>query len=521
MAKFQFFILISLLFLLQSVIAQKNDTAFLNSSIYTKVYDTSNIRLDSGATNLFNFNLYDSLYQFTKVKRPFTGLNTKLDQTYRIKFKEGSPQNLIDDLESLAYIEYAERIPAYKVNYEPNDLQSEQYYLDRVNAKGAWDVAKGNQNVVIAVVDNAVLTSQEDLTNRTWTNEDENGNDGIDNDVNGYTDDTMGYDVADDNNDPNPPSKVKDEGRFSHGTHVAGLTGAHTDNGKGIASLAFNTRIMPVKCSPDTSDGAILTNAYEGVYYAIQNNADVISMSWGGPNMTVTGSNIFQTADDMGIVMIGAAGNDDTDQKYYPAGYEEVIAVGATNKNDQKAIYSNFGDWIEVMAPGSNIYSCLAGTQSSYGTRSGTSMACPLVSSLAALIKADDPGKSNEMIRKQIKQSCDDIDDKNPSYQGQLGAGRINAAKAMNTTVGINNFVKNSKPIEVYPNPANDQFKLGGPQIGSLNAIYLKTINAKTVKIWDQAPTKGAYAVDELNPGVYILEIHQQMVIHRKRLIIQ
>ncbi|PSR05886.1 MAG: hypothetical protein BRD49_03330 [Bacteroidetes bacterium SW_10_40_5] len=394
------------------------------------------------------------------------------------------------------------------MNYEPNDLQSDQYYLDRVNAKGAWDVAKGNQNVVIAVVDNAVLTSHEDLTNRIWTNEDETRDDGIDNDLNGYTDDKIGYDVADDNNDPNPPSKVKDEGRFSHGTHVAGLTGAHTDNRKGIASLAFNTRIMPVKCSPDTSDGGILTNAYEGVYYAIQNNADVISMSWGGPNMTVTGSNILQTANNMGIVMIGAAGNDDTDQKYYPAAYEEVIAVGATNKNDQKANYSNFGDWIEVMAPGSNIYSCLAGTQSSYGRRS-------------ALIKADDPGKSNEIIRKQIKQNCDDIDDKNSSYQGQLGAGRINTAKAMNNTVGINNFLKNSKPIEVYPNPANDQFKLDGPQFGSLNGIFLKSINAKTVKIWDQAPAKHAYAVDELDPGIYILEIHQQMVIHRKRLIIQ
>ncbi|PSR05887.1 MAG: hypothetical protein BRD49_03335 [Bacteroidetes bacterium SW_10_40_5] len=94
MAKFRIFILISLPILLQSVSAQKNDTAFLNSSIYTKVYDTSNIRLDSGATNLFNFNLFDSLYQFTKVKRPFTDLNRKLDHTYRIKFKQGSPQHL-------------------------------------------------------------------------------------------------------------------------------------------------------------------------------------------------------------------------------------------------------------------------------------------------------------------------------------------------------------------------------------------------------------------------------------------
>ena len=140
---------------------------------------------------------------------------------------------------------------------------------------------------------------------------------------------------------------------------------------------------------------------------------------------------LFDQAYAQGIVCVAAAGNSNTSAPMYPASYNYVISVAASNQNDQKASFSNYGATIDVTAPGVDIYSSLAGSNSSYGNMSGTSMACPMVAGLAAMIIAIDPNLSPDEVENCIESTADNIYPFNPSYNGQLGSGRINAAEAV------------------------------------------------------------------------------------------
>ncbi len=444
------------LFLLISVTLNgQDDSTFRDGHLYMKLNGKYSQPLDS---NPVPKNI-QTQFGVKKVWRPFKGLNQRLDSTFQLIFDDNkyNPNNVISTLESLNFVQYAEKVPLhYRTGFTPNDYDPAQYNLDKVDAKKAWDLSKGSDEIVIGVVDNAVLTDHEDLLQNMWTNKGESRSGG-DGDLNGYENDVHGYDVADDNGNPNPPANAPNS--FGHGTHVAGIASAKTNNGDGIAGLGYDCQIMAVKCSPDTSDGNVLYNAYDGVYYAIQNNADIINMSWGGPNMTVTGSNIFETAKARNIACIASAGNSDTDEKFYPAGYRQVMAIGATDQNDKKAGYSNYGNWITVMAPGSSIKSCLAQSTSDYGKLSGTSMSAPLVSGLAGLLKSEDTGLTNQEVKNKITNGAEDISGKNPSYQGKLGAGRINAYNSLKS-ISARTPLKDPSGVKLYPNPASKNIRI-------------------------------------------------------------
>ena len=162
--------------------------------------------------------------------------------------------------------------------------------------------------IVIAIVDDAVLTTHEDILPNLWTNPNEIPNNNIDDDNNGYRDDINGWDAADNDNDPNPPSSASSS-VFTHGTHCAGIASAATDNSKGIASIGFNCKIMPVKSSTSNGNAQYIDAGYDGIAYAMAAGADVISMSWGGNN-SQTAQNIFNQAHNLGITLVAAAGND-------------------------------------------------------------------------------------------------------------------------------------------------------------------------------------------------------------------
>lgn len=496
------------------------DSAVRDGHLYLKVEDQSDTRLDSPPIppNFQTLNI-DTIW------RPFTGLNSKLDRTYQLTFSGNTnTDNLISTLETLSYIQYAERVPLhFTQGFTPDDYDSEQYYLDKVEAKQAWEESKGSEDQVIAIVDNAVLLTHEDLSNNIWVNKDETPDNGVDDDLNGYTDDVNGYDVADDNSDPNPPNQRSKS--FSHGTHVAGIASAETDNNKGIAGLGFNCHLMAIKCSPDSSDGNVLYNAYDGVYYAIQNNADVINMSWGGPNMTFTGSNIFETAQARNITCIASAGNASTNEKFYPAAYNQVMAIGATNQNDEVANYSNYGDWLTVMAPGTDIKSALAGSESAYGQLNGTSMSAPLVSGLAGLIKSDASGLSNQEVRSSIKDGADDISDQNPNFESDIGAGRINARKSLDGTPSLKPDEGSLEFFRLYPNPS-----LGKVQIRTKNAVSspfdLTVLNSKGKVVTTESDFlvgnqhQKKLNMQGLNPGIYTVVLQNDQRIFRQQMMI-
>lgn len=377
------------------------------------------------------------------IKQPFLSLKTKdWAAVYDIQLgDEKETTAFIKTVSAFDYIEYAEPIPIMRQTYTPNDPQySNQYHLSKIKANNAWNTHRGG-GAIVAIVDDAVRITHEDLASNIWVNPNEIPDNGIDDDNNGYIDDINGYDVASDDNDPMPGSNASNSS-FTHGTHCAGIAGAVSDNGIGVASIGFNNKIMAVKTI--NSGNGTLSHTFEGVAYAIAAGANVISMSWGG-GFAQTGQALFNTAYANGIVCIAAAGNDNTSQMAYPAAYNHVISVAATDQNDTRASFSNYGTWVDVSAPGVNILSTLAGSDNAYGLLSGTSMACPLVAGLAGLIRSRNPNFTPDQVENCLKAFTDNIDTQNPNYIGQLGTGRINAEGAIQCSGTC------SSPINVSP----------------------------------------------------------------------
>ncbi len=349
--------------------------------------------------------------------------DTPLRQTVMLNFKDiNRVDELIRELEQDEQIEYVEKVPLMKIFAEPNDPDySRQWYLSHIGAASAWDRFSTGSTVVIAIVDDAVDHTHPDLVPNLWVNPGEIPGNGIDDDGNGYIDDINGWDVANNDNNPGPPTSA-----YDHGTHVAGIASAATGNGLGIAGMGYSCRIMCVKA---TNSSSIMTNAYEGVLYAADNGADIINCSWGGSVQSATHLNIVRYAQEQGCIVVSAAGNNSSSSVFYPAGYPGVISVASTNNDDKKSSFSNYGSWVTISAPGNIIYSTLPGN--TYGSKSGTSMASPLVAGLLGLMKSLHPLMPDNDLVECLKSTATAIDDLNPGFAGQLGMGRINAAAAM------------------------------------------------------------------------------------------
>ncbi len=406
-----------------------------------------------------------------------------------------SSAGLIEQLRALEGVDYVEAVPSMELFYTPNDLHTNQWNLQTVRAQRAWDIKRDASDVVVAVVDDAVLITHPDLAANIWKNPVEVPN-GIDDDGNGYIDDIHGYDVADGNADPNPPAGANSS-HFSHGTHCAGIVSASTDNGTGIASLGFNAKIMAVKCKADNTSGGSIQAPYQGVEYAIASGADIISMSWGGGSYSITYQTLFDVAHSKGIILVAAAGNSNTSAPMYPASYNHVISVAASNTSDGKASFSNYGSTIDITAPGVDIWSTVPGS-GLYDFKSGTSMACPLVSGLCALMVANAPGIHPDSVEKCLKSTATDIHGQNSSYINQLGAGRINAEQALNCTKGILNADFTAHQTEACP---LQKIKLTPRVIDPANLNYGWTFtggtpaSSNTVTPWVSYATPGTYSV--------------------------
>lgn len=348
-------------------------------------------------------------YGITQVRKPFYyARKAEVSEVYEIHFSaENAEDAFADELGRMPGIGYAERIPIMRPTYTPNDIgpqsgTANQYGLWNIQAQEAWDITTGNTEVKVAIVDDAVLVTHPDLIPNL----------------------VPGYDVSEDNNDPMPNLPA-----MTHGTHVAGIVGAATDNGIGVASVGFNIKIMPVKSS---NAAQFVTDAYAGVVWAAENGADVINMSWGGSGFSQTGQNIINLAHSNGVVNVAAAGNDGVSSVFYPAGYDNVLSVSSTTANDSKSGFSNYGAWIDVSAPGSNILSTYHNSfEPSYAAISGTSMASPMVAGLAGLVLSVNPEMPQNQVVDCILNSADNIDAANPGFIGQLGSGRINAFGAV------------------------------------------------------------------------------------------
>ena len=356
------------------------------------------------------------------------------------------------------YVVYAEPNYIYHVCATPNDPDfNVQWALHNtgqtngtidadIDAPEAWDIETGDENIVIAIHDTGVDWDHPDLEVNIWVNpgEDLNGNgivdpsdfNDVDDDGNGFVDDIRGWDFVNTTKPvyPGEDGTERDNDPMDfhgHGTHCSGIASAATDNNIGMAGVCWNCSIMAVRVGYKCVSGGgtlELDDAAAGIEYAANNGADIISMSWGGYSISELIWDAINYSYSLGVVLVAAAGNAGFNGRLYPAAYDDVIAVGATDHNDSRADFSwwgsNYGSWVDVSAPGVDVYSTLF--NDTYESWGGTSMATPHVAGLAALILSKNPGFNQMEIRTIIRSTTDDV-----NSEEYIGTGRINAYTAI------------------------------------------------------------------------------------------
>ncbi len=342
---------------------------------------------------------------------------------------------------------------ALRLHLTPNDpWYSLQWHLGTsaaaVRAPQGWDQSTGNAGVVIAILDSGVDLTHSDLAYKIWRNTGEIALNGLDDDGNGYEDDVNGYDFGDIDADPNPEpifDAVNGVDVGWHGTFVAGLAAASTNNGTGVAGLAWNCRVMPLKVTD--VDGTIWLDAIvAGFDYAAAKGAKVLNLSMGATDPAA--AEFFQLLVDgataAGVVVVASAGNDGTDTPNYPAACDDVLAVAATNSGNNRASFSCWGPWVDLAAPGEAVWSCIARNYTydayslavyqayfgfdgahAYMRNDGTSFSAPLVSGAAALVRSRFPHLTARQVSQQLV-----VDGDARAYDNPIGP-RLNVEKAL------------------------------------------------------------------------------------------
>lgn len=359
--------------------------------------------------------------------------STDLSLIYEIPVQSQTPMpRLVSLVLGTGKFEWAEPLPIVQPLLTPNDANhGSQYYFSRIRAYDAYNLTTGDTNVVIAVVDGGTNFSHPDLLGNIKYNY-ADPIDGIDNDADGYIDNFRGWDVGDGDN--NPSYNPSDGSTASvHGTAMCGIAAATTNNALGVAGIGWNCKYLPVKM---VRTGQGWVRGYQAVAYAVRAGADVINCSWGGTYATQLGRDVMRWAVmDQGKLVIAAAGNSNNTVPIYPAAFEEVLGVTATNVNDLKWSGSSFYELIELAAPGEGIYRTFG---TSYGTGSGSSEASSVVSGAAGIVLSRFPWMTPFQVGARLKATSVQIDNLtgNTSFAGRMGYGRLDLKNAVMDSTG-------------------------------------------------------------------------------------
>lgn len=386
-----------------------------------------------------------------------------LSRYYNLKFAKAWDLALVvTEYSQNVYIESAEKIPICPIEATPNDPEfGQQWGLHQasdkdIDAPEAWDITKGNSSILLAIVDTGIDWNHPDLAGSSpftngnvWINWTEwNGTSGVDDDGNGYVDDIRGWDWVTGVSGssywqaaPGEDGETEDNNPMDfhgHGTHVAGIAAAMTNNSTRVSGVAGGwytsqrgCQIIALRAGWKSNDGLgyfYMSFCASAINYARVKGATVINCSWGSEYYSP-----LQTAVDnaisAGIIVVKSAGNINSETADYLNGRGDCISVAATDQNDAKASFSNYGTWVDVSAPGVNIRSTWF--DNTANNMSGTSMAAAFVTGLVGLVKSSNSTFDRNKITSTIILSADNIDTQNPSYVGKLGSGRINANKSV------------------------------------------------------------------------------------------
>jgi len=312
----------------------------------------------------------DLVKQFSVSKKE----NLRLKDTVALNIPKGQANAFAKQLSKNPNVQYAEEDFVAKALDIPNDPDySSEWGLQKIFAANAWTTTHGSASTLIAITDT-----------------------GID----GYHPDLADKIVARANFTTDP-----DTDNNGHGSHVAGIAAADTNNSIGVAGTAYNTKLLSVKVLDSNGSGYYSWIA-NGITWAADNGAKVINLSLGGSASSQTLQNAVNYAVGKGVVVVAAAGNNGNSLPFYPASYSNVISVAATDSNDHKASWSNYGTWVTISAPGVSI---LSAYQGGYTYLSGTSMATPFVSGVTGLIWSQHPTWSESQVANKLESSADKI----------------------------------------------------------------------------------------------------------------
>lgn len=369
---------------------------------------------------------------------------------YVLGIPEGTTvAGVVDALKQYAIVEKCE--PNYftgTLDVPDDSLFNHQWGLQNTQNEGvdlhirdAWEIESGSPDIIVAVIDMGFDINHEDLQENIWHNPGEIPDNHIDDDGNGYVDDIVGWDFV------NQPSGLDDENAdwrtedndpsttlSSHGNRVLGVIGATVGNGIGIAGVAGHCQMMLIRAGFHTTEGTpVLSSSHiaRGIIYATDNGARVINISSGSHRFSNTYFAALRYAVDKGVVVVCSAGNEGSSTPVYPAAYDlaGIISVGASDSDDTRSWFSNYGDWVDVSAPGSRIMTTLLG--SAYGTTQGTSFAAPMVAGVAALLLSAQPELTPAQVQDQIMNTVDTV----ASLDGaNISSGRVNAHRALLST---------------------------------------------------------------------------------------
>lgn len=437
----------------------------------------------------------------------------------------------------------------------PNDpFLSSQWYIDAgsnadVRLPLAWDTQRGTSSVRIGIMDTGVDLTHPDLAAQIWTLPGEIPGNGIDDDGDGYIDDVHGWDFGDHDNDPNPEAVIDtlDYGIDIgfHGTMVAGVADAATDNAEGIAGAGWHCSIVPLKVV-DAAGDITLSAVSEAFGWAAAHHLEVLNMSFGtadGPGVPEFFQALVDQANAAGVLCVAAAGNDGTSAINYPAGCTGVLSVGASDMNNARASFSNYGPWVKIAAPGASMWSALCQNYviddfsqlfyevffgwdgfNPYMYGDGTSFSAPLAAGVCALVRAQHPAWPPSTVITQVTATGDIV-----IFDEPIGR-KLNAANAVTISLLSANAPAAGVRLTATPNPFARQlvarfslaeaapvrlrvFDCSGRQVRELLSGELPAGDHQAA--WDGRDARGSLAPD----GVYFLELRRGALSDRCRIV--